>query len=72
MNEYTWSLSTRKLMKKKVDDYVNTDNQKNNFNSIIEQPFPLNILMAINKILPTPYQILEVPDEILDNMEFVQ
>lgn len=72
MNEYTWSLSTRKLMKKKVNDYVNTDNQKNNFNSIIEQPFPLNILMAINKILPTPYQILEVPDEILDNMEFVQ
>ena len=72
MSEYKWSLSTRKLIKKKVDDFVNTDSQKNNFYSFIKQPFPLNILMAINKILPKPYQILDVPDEILDNMEFVQ
>lgn len=72
MDEYTWSLSTRKLMKKKVDDYVNSGYQKNNFYSMIDRPFPLNILMTINKILPTPYQIIEVPDEVLDNMEFVQ
>jgi hypothetical protein len=61
MNEYTWSLGTRKMVKAQVDDYIKIDSQKNNFADLIDRPVPLNVLIAINNSISVAYRVSNIP-----------
>jgi hypothetical protein len=71
MSEYTWSFSTKKMIKNNVEEYINFSSQNSNFNNFINTPFPYKILISINNILPNSYKVYNIPEKQNANFQYV-
>lgn len=71
MSEYTWSFSTKKMIKNNVEEYINFSSQNSNFKNYIDSPFPYKILISINNNLPNSYKVYNIPEKQNANFQYV-